>query len=157
MSRAFCCDALLCGSVSDAIRPVLAVPGAQRGPKGGPKMIIFTCWPFRAPKQPRSFHPLEFSGFLHKRPRSIVSPSGLRPISAVCQNAFQPNFNYNYNLGALVSAGASLLLGASQVICPFRSPRVRKTTETARFGPSAGKTELTAAKPPNLQTKLHLN
>ena len=139
MSRAFCCDALLCGSVSDAIRPVLAVPGAQRGPKGGPKMIIFTCWPFRAPKQPRSFHPLEFSGFLHKRPRSIVSPSGLRPILAVSQNAFRPGdprngpksrFCFkdptiiweNGNLGALV--WALFLLGERQkVIFPFRPPK----------------------------------
>ena len=27
---------------------------------------------------------------MHKRPRSVVSPNGLRPISAVSQNAFRP-------------------------------------------------------------------
>jgi len=43
----------LCGSVADPIRPVSAVPGAQRGPKRGPKMRIVTFWPFRAPKRPR--------------------------------------------------------------------------------------------------------
>ena len=31
---------------------------------------------------------------------------------------------------------------------PFWPPRARKTAETARFGPSAGKTESTAATPP---------
>ena len=36
----------LCGSVFDAIWPVSAVPGAQRGPKGAPKMKIFTFWLF---------------------------------------------------------------------------------------------------------------
>ena len=36
----------LCGSVFDAIWPVLAVPGAQRGPKGAQKMKIFTFWLF---------------------------------------------------------------------------------------------------------------
>ena len=30
----------LCGSVADPIRPVSAVPGAQRGPKGAPKIRI---------------------------------------------------------------------------------------------------------------------
>ena len=43
----------LCESVLDAIRPVSSVPGAQRGPKRGPKMRIVTFWPFRAPKRPR--------------------------------------------------------------------------------------------------------
>ena len=36
----------LCGSVFDAIWPVSAVPKAQRGPKGAPKMKIFTFWLF---------------------------------------------------------------------------------------------------------------
>ena len=36
----------LCGSVFDEILPVSAVPGAQRGPKGAPKMKIFTFWLF---------------------------------------------------------------------------------------------------------------
>ena len=31
----------LCGSVFEAIRPVSALPGAQRGSKGAPKMKIF--------------------------------------------------------------------------------------------------------------------
>ena len=35
-----------CGSVFDAIWPVSAVPKAQRGPKGAPKMKIFTFWLF---------------------------------------------------------------------------------------------------------------
>jgi len=34
------------------------------------------------------------------------------------------------------------------VYVPFWPPRARKTAETARFGPSAGKTESTAATPP---------
>ena len=43
----------LCGSVLDARRPVSAIPGAPRGPKGAPKMRIVTFWPFRPPKRPR--------------------------------------------------------------------------------------------------------
>ena len=34
---------------------------------------------------------------------------------------------------------------------PFWPPRARKTAETARFGPSAGKTESTAATPPKFR------
>jgi len=35
-----------------------------------------------------------------------------------------------------------------KVTAPFWAPRAQKTAETARFGPSAGKTESTAATPP---------
>ena len=35
---------------------------------------------------------------------------------------------------------------------PFWPPRARKTAETARFGPSAGKTESTAATPPKFRS-----
>ena len=35
------------------------------------------------PTEFRSFYPLEFSGFVDKRPRSVVSPSGLWPFLAV--------------------------------------------------------------------------
>ena len=45
----FACFLELGGSiwdVLDASRPVSAVPGAQRGPKGAPKMRIVTFWPF---------------------------------------------------------------------------------------------------------------
>ena len=35
-----------------------------------------------------------------------------------------------------------------KVNAPFWAPRAQKTAETARFGPSAGKTESTAATPP---------
>merc|ERR1712175_40795 len=47
------------------------------------------------------------------------------------------------------SAGAWLLLGEVQKVnAPFWAPRAQKTAEAARFGPSAGKTESTAATPP---------
>ena len=113
---------------------------------------------------------MEFSGFLHKRPGSAVSPSGLRPISAVSQNAFRPgdprngpesHFRWGNptiiwekgNLGALGSAGASLLLGEVQEVgVPFRPPGARKTAETALLGPSAGKTESTAATAPKFRS-----
>ena len=52
-------------------------------------------------------------------------------------------------MGAPGSAGASLLLGEVYImIVPVSPPRARKKAKTARFGPSAGKTESTAAKPP---------
>ncbi len=38
------------------------------------------------------------------------------------------------------------------MIFPFWPPRARKTAETARFGPSAGKTKLTAATPPKFRS-----
>ena len=94
---------------------------------------------------------------MDKRPRSVVSPSGLRPFLAVSQNAFRPGDPRNGpesrfffsdptiiwekgNLGALGSAGASLLLGErTKVYVPFRAPGARKN------GPSTGKTELMAA------------
>ena len=100
---------------------------------------------------------------MHKRPRSVVSPSGLRPILAVSQNAFRPGDPRNGpesrfccrdptiiwekgNLGAPGSAGASLLLGEqTKVEPPFRPPGAPKTAETDRFRPSAGKNESTAA------------
>ena len=44
----------LCGSVFDAIWPVSDVPRAQRGPKGAPKMKIFTFWLFDPRNGPRS-------------------------------------------------------------------------------------------------------
>ena len=95
---------------------------------------------------------------MDKRPRSVVSPSGLRPFLALSQNAFRPGDPRNGpesrfffsdptiiwekgNLGALGSAGASLLLGeVPKVIFPFRPPVARKTAERARFGRAVGKT-----------------
>jgi len=38
------------------------------------------------------------------------------------------------------------------VYVPFWPPRARKTAETAHFGPSAGKTESTAATPPKFRS-----
>ena len=50
-------------------------------------------------------------------------------------------------------AGASLLLGEVQKVdAPFWPPRARKTAETAHFGPSAGRTESTAATPPKFRS-----
>jgi hypothetical protein len=57
----------LCGSVTDPIRPVSAVPGAQRGPKRGPKMRIVTFWPFRAPKRPRGRSSSKHKSYLRYR------------------------------------------------------------------------------------------
>jgi len=103
---------------------------------------------------------------IHKRPGYGLSPSGRRPFSAVSRNPFRPvgprngpEWRFRWwnptiiwekgGLGAPGSAGASLLLGEVQkVYVPFWPPRARKTAETARFGPSAGKTESTAATPP---------
>ena len=57
----------------------------------------------------------------------------------------------NGNLGALV--WALFLLGERQkVIFPFRPPGALKTAETARFGPSAVKTEVTAAAAPKCRS-----
>ena len=103
---------------------------------------------------------------MHKRLGNAVSPSGLWPFSAVSRNAFRPGEPRNGpeshfffkdpisiwekgNLGALSLPGASLLLGEVQEVnAAFGPPGARKTAETARFGPSAGKTESTAATPP---------
>ena len=92
--------------------------------------------------------------------------------SAVSQNAFRPGdprdgpesrFCFTNptiiwekgNLGALGSAGASLLLGEiPKVIAPFRPPGARKTAETALLGPSAGKTESTTATAPKFSVIL---
>ena len=113
---------------------------------------------------------MEFSGFVDKRPRSVVSPSGLRPFLAVSQNAFRPGDPRNGpesrfffsdptiiwekgNLGAPGSACPLLLLGEVQEVKPpFRPPGARKTAETARFGPPAGKTESTAATAPKFRS-----
>ncbi len=107
---------------------------------------------------------------MDKRPRSVVSPSGLRPFLAVSQNAFRPGDPRNGpesrfffsdptiiwekgNLGAPGSACPLLLLGEiPEVDAPFRPPRARKTAETARFGPPAGKTESTAATAPKFRS-----
>ena len=79
------------------------------------------------------FYPVEFSGFMHKRPGNGVSPSGLWPFSAFSQNAFRPGDPPNGpesrfllvnpiiiwekgNLGALGSVAASLLLGELSLI-----------------------------------------
>ena len=56
------------------------------------------------------------------------------------------------NLGALGSAVASLLLGCvPKVNVPFLAPGAQKTAETARFGPSMGKTESTPATAPKFR------
>ena len=107
---------------------------------------------------------------MDKRPRSVVSPSGLRPFLAVSQNAFRPGDPRNGpesrfffsdptiiwekgNLGAPGSACPLLLLGEiPEVNAPFRPPGARKTAETARFGPPAGKTESTAATAPKFRS-----
>ena len=57
----------LCGSVLDARRPVSAVPGAPRGPKGAPKMRIVTFWPFRPPKRPRGRSSSKHKSYLRYR------------------------------------------------------------------------------------------
>ena len=113
---------------------------------------------------------MEFSGFVDKRPRSVVSPSGLRPFLAVSQNAFRPGDPRNGpesrfffsdptiiwekgNLGAPGSACPLLLLGEVQEVnVPFRPPGAQKTAETARFGPPAGKTESMAATAPKFRS-----
>ena len=86
---------------------------------------------------------------MDKRPRSVVSPSGLRPFLAVSQNAFRPGDPRNGpksrfffsdpiiiwekgNLGALGSAGVSLLL------C--------ETSISARWGPKNGPFRATGGK-----------
>merc|ERR1712020_387746 len=57
------------------------------------------------------------------------------------------------NLGAPGSASPLLLLGElTKVNAPFRPPGARKTAETARFGPPAGKTESTAATAPKFRS-----
>ena len=57
------------------------------------------------------------------------------------------------NLGAPGSACPLLLLGEMpEVEPPFRPPGSRKTGETARFGPPAGKTESTAATAPKFRS-----
>ena len=107
---------------------------------------------------------------MDKRPRSVVSPSGLRPFLAVSQNAFRPGDPRNGpesrfffsdptiiwekgNLGAPGSACPLLLLGElKKVNAPFWPPGARKTAETARFGPPAGKTESTAATAPKFRS-----
>ena len=113
---------------------------------------------------------MEFSGFVDKRPRSVVSPSGLRPFLAVSQNAFRPGDPRNGpesrfffsdptiiwekgNLGAPGSTCPLLLLGEMQEVSfPFWPPGARKTAKTARFGPPAGKTESTAATAPKFRS-----
>ena len=57
----------LCGSVLDARRPVSAVPGAPRGPEGGPKMRIVTFRPFRPPKRPRGRSSSKYKSYLRYR------------------------------------------------------------------------------------------
>merc|ERR1712091_341548 len=57
----------LCGSVLDARRPVSAIPGAPRGPKGAPKMRIVTFWPFRPPKRPRGRSSSKHKSYLRYR------------------------------------------------------------------------------------------
>ena len=88
------------------------------------------------------------------------------PFSAVSKNAFRPGDPRNgpesrffckdptiiWEKGYLGGPGSALpffLLGkGTKVNSPFWAPRARKTAETARFGPSAGKTESTAVTPP---------
>merc|ERR1712155_235908 len=104
------------------------------------------------PTEFRSFDPLGFLRFVHKRPGNAVSPSGLLPFSAVSRNAFRPEEPRNGpepcfffkdpifiwekgTLGALSLPGASLLLGEVQeVVLPFGPPGARKTPEMAHFG-----------------------
>ena len=57
----------LYGSVLDARRPVSAVPGAPRGPKGAQKMRIVTFWPFRPPKRPRGRSSSKHKSYLRYR------------------------------------------------------------------------------------------
>ena len=122
------------------------------------------------PTEFRSFDPLGFLSFVHKRPSNAVSPSVLWPFSAVSRNAFRPGEPRNGpesrfffkdpifiwekgNLGALSLPGASLLLGEiPKVNPPFGPPGARKTAETARFGRAAGKIELTAASAPKFRS-----
>ena len=68
----------LCGSVADPIRPVSAVPGAQRGPKRGPKMRIVTFWPFRAPKRPRGRSSSKHKSYLRYRDTPQMSRNPTR-------------------------------------------------------------------------------
>ena len=118
----------------------------------------------------RSFDPLGFLRFVHKRPGNAVSPSGLCPFLAVSRNAFRPGEPRNGpesrfffkdpifiwekgTLGALSLPGASLLLGEiPKVVVPFGPPGARKTPEMARFGRAAGKIELTAASAPKFRS-----
>merc|ERR1711911_313654 len=114
------------------------------------------------PTEFRSFYPLGFLRFVHKRPGNAVSPSGLWPFSAVSRNAFRPGEPRNGpeshfffkdpisiwekgNLGVLSLPGALLLLGEIP-------PGARKTAKTARFGRAAGKIELTAASAPKFRS-----
>ena len=53
----------------------------------------------------RSFHPLTFSGFIHKRPGYKVSPSGLWPFSAVGPGTLETGPNRVFALKTLPSYG----------------------------------------------------
>ena len=81
---------------------------------------------------------------------SAPDPPGPKkgPKGPVCGDPREKRDRRARGLGAPGSPVTSLLLGRMQkVIFLFWPPRARKTGKTARFGPSAGKIESTAATP----------
>ena len=76
-AKSMCLSLWGCGSVFDAIWPVSAVPKAQRGPKGAPKMKIFTFWLFWPPKWPRERLQSKHHRLVRPHPICLLKPAQL--------------------------------------------------------------------------------